>query len=344
MPKVSVIVPVYQAELYLRSCVDSILSQTFSDLEVFLVDDGSPDDCGAICDEYALRDSRVRVIHQENQGQAAARNHALAQARGEWICFVDSDDLIHPQTVALLYHAAIDSGAPMSMCRMLEAVELPTDFFRPREAAWETVEMDEAMLVRLFDQEDYPSWVACAKLIRRELVQSHLFCPGRVYEDNEAVCHWVCGAKTVARIPYALYFYRTNPNSTTQSGYSPKRMDYLWALEQIIRFYTELGYFQLRQRFCGLYAEAAAGLYCRALADWNRPDIAMQIRKTVRQLFGKEKFPLTKPQFELLLDAMHPKLIRLYWPLEGAVRTLRKKGPGEMLRKIAEQLGKGDGT
>ena len=76
MPKVSVIVPVYQAELYLRSCVDSILSQTFSDLEVFLVDDGSPDDCGAICDEWAARDSRIRVLHQKNRGGGAARNAA----------------------------------------------------------------------------------------------------------------------------------------------------------------------------------------------------------------------------------------------------------------------------
>ncbi|MGN0978382.1 MAG: glycosyltransferase family 2 protein [Faecousia sp.] len=344
MPKVSVIVPVYKAEAYLRSCVDSILSQTFSDLEVFLVDDGSPDACPAICDEYAGQDSRVRVIHQDNQGQAAARNHALAQATGEWVCFVDSDDMIHPQTVELLYHAAMDSGAKISMCPMLEAAELPSDFFLSRDRSCEAVEMDEAMLVQLFDREEYPSWVACAKLIRREIVDTHLFCPGRVYEDNEAVCHWVCAAKTVARVPYELYFYRTNPNSTTQYGYSPKRMDYLWALEQIIRFYTEIRYFQLRQRFCDLYAEAAAGFYFRAVSDWDRPDIAKQIKAAVRNLFGKDRIPLTKSQFELLLDAMHPKLIRLYWPLEGAVRTLRDKGPGEMLRKIAQQLGKGDGT
>lgn len=82
MPKVSMIVPVYRAEAYLHNCVDSILAQTFSDFELILVDDGSPDGCGAICDGYAARDSRVRVIHQKNQGQAAARNHALAVAKG----------------------------------------------------------------------------------------------------------------------------------------------------------------------------------------------------------------------------------------------------------------------
>ena len=142
MPKVSVIVPVYRAEAYLNDCVDSILSQTFLDLEVFLVDDGSPDGCGALCDAFAARDGRVSVIHQENQGQAAARNHALAKARGDWVCFVDSDDLIHPQMVERLLSAAEGSGAGISMCRMLEAQTPPEDFFRQSGGAWQSLPMD----------------------------------------------------------------------------------------------------------------------------------------------------------------------------------------------------------
>ncbi len=343
MPEVSIIVPVYKAEPFLRECVDSILSQTFRDFEVILVDDGSPDRCPAICEEYAGGDSRVSVIHQENQGQAAARNHALAQATGEWICFVDSDDRIHPQMVELLLHAARDSGAAVSMCRMLESQTLPPDFSRPWTGEYELYPMDEETLVSLFDRGDYPGWVACAKLIRREIVDTHLFCPGRVYEDNEAVCHWICAAGAVAGIDRPLYFYRTNPDSTTQTEFSPKRLDYLWALENIIRFYGEMGYFRLRERFCDLYAEAAAGCYCRAVSDWNRPEIAGQIKKDLRRLFGKGGIPLTKGQFEILLDATHPRLIRLYWPAKAAVRTLREKGPAELVRKIAGQLRKGEG-
>ena len=236
MPEISVIVPVYRAEAYLHACIDSILSQTFSDFELILVDDGSPDGCGAICDDYAARDSRVRVIHQENQGQAAARNHAFSIAKGEWVCFVDSDDAVHPQMLERLGQAAAESGAAMSMCRMLEAPEMPESFSAPVEVSWERLSMEEAPLVTLFDAGNYPGWVACAKLVRRELVQSYLFCPGRVYEDNEAVCHWIYGAKTIASIPHSLYFYRTNPGSTTQSRFSMKKLDYLWALEGIIRF------------------------------------------------------------------------------------------------------------
>lgn len=94
MPKISVIVPVYKAEKYIRRCVDSILAQTFTDFELLLIDDGSPDDSGAICDGYAAKDSRVKVFHKENGGVSSARNLGLDNARGEWITFVDADDWI----------------------------------------------------------------------------------------------------------------------------------------------------------------------------------------------------------------------------------------------------------
>ena len=340
MPEISVIVPVYKAEDYLHACVDSILSQTVSDFELILVDDGSPDGCGAICDDYAARDSRVRVIHQENQGQAAARNHALSIAKGEWVCFVDSDDAVHPQMLERLGQAAAESGAAMSMCRMLEAPEMPEDFSSPVEVSWELLSMEEESLVALFDAGDYPGWVACAKLIRRELVQSHLFCPGRVYEDNEAVCHWIYGAKTVASIPHSLYFYRTNPGSTTQSRFSMKKLDYLWALEGIIRFYSLVGYTTLRERFGTLYAEEAAGDYHRVRYELNDPKAARDIEKAARRL--RREIPFTKAQFETMFSAMHPKLTRLYWPLEGAARTLREDGVSGLIRKVGKHLRKGE--
>ena len=121
MPEISIIVPVYRAEKYLNACVDSILNQTYSDFELVLIEDGSPDQSGAICDEYAQKDDRVRVIHQPNQGQAAARNHALPMTQGKWLCYVDSDDAIHPQMLEHLHRAAEKSGAGISMCQFLEA-------------------------------------------------------------------------------------------------------------------------------------------------------------------------------------------------------------------------------
>lgn len=321
MPEVSMIVPVYRAEVYLPACVDSIRNQTFSDLEVFLVDDGSPDGCGAICDSYARKDSRIHVIHQENRGQAAARNLALKHARGDWLCFVDSDDSIHPQMVALLYQAAQKSGAAISQCRMLEAAERPEDFDRPRCGDFTTYETDEATLAALFDRGEYPAWVSCAKLIKRELVEDYPFTPGRVYEDNEAVCRWVCRAGKLADLNEDMYFYRGNPNSTTKADFSKKRLDYLWALESIIRYYGELGYPALQRRFCGLYANTAADYHRNCMIrEWTLE--AEGIRKQAKRMFLHDRIRLSKRQFEILLDGLYPGWVRYYWPLEAVLRRL----------------------
>ena len=140
MPEISIIVPVYKAEDYLHQCVDSILSQTFNDFELILVNDGSPDNCGRLCEEYREKDSRIRVIHQENQGQSAARNNALPLTPGRWLCSVDSDDAIHPRMLELLaecrrvrkilprlrvgakcFQSRVDEMVSMASCKQLKA-------------------------------------------------------------------------------------------------------------------------------------------------------------------------------------------------------------------------------
>lgn len=343
MPKISVIVPVYKAESFLRDCIDSVLSQTFTDYEIILVDDGSPDNCGRICDAYAANYSCVSVIHQENQGQAAARNHAMAMAKGEWICFVDSDDLIHPKTLELLYQAVMDNGTSVSMCEMLEAVTLPEDFCQDRQVQFQVLMMDEATLVALHDADKYPGWVACAKLIRRDLIEAYPFREGRVYEDNEAVCRWICRSGRLAKTETQLYFYRGNPESTTKAEFRLKKLDYLWALESIIGFYGELGYEIMRRRFIDRYADAVLSCCNGARYLLNRPDVVKQIEKQTRAFFRRENIKLTKEQFEPLLDVMHPKLITIYWPVSGAYNTLRQQGLSGLLGKVRKRFGKGEG-
>lgn len=343
MPQISVIVPVYKAEAFLTECVDSILSQTYSDIEIILVDDGSPDNCGRICDEYAQKYENIRVLHQQNQGQAAARNHAMTYAQGQWICFVDSDDLIHPRMLEHLYHAVLETGTPVAMCGMLEAVLLPADFCNDREVVFEVFEMDEQTLTVLHDADEYPAWVACAKLIRRDLIESYPFQEGRVYEDNEAVCHWLCKGGSLARTGEKLYFYRGNPESTTKSEFRLKRLDYLWALESLIGFYGTLDYHNMRQRFIDRYVEAVYSCCNGARYLLERPDVVKQIEHNTRAFLRRENIKLTREQFENLLEVMHPKLVKLYWPVSGAVRTLRQNGFSVLLKKVGRRIGKGDG-
>lgn len=324
MPTISVIVPVYRAEAFLHTCLDSILGQTFRDFEVLLVDDGSPDRSGEICEEYAAGDPRIRVIHQENQGQAGARNHALTLAQGQWICYIDSDDAVHPQLLELLHQAAVEGDCPISMCGMLEETTMPEDFCQPKQLRYEVLSMEESALAELYDADRYPGWVACAKLIRRDLVEGYPFTRGRIYEDNEAVCRWICRGQRLAWLPYDLYFYRSNPQSTTQSAYSVKKLDYLWALESIVSHYRQIGYMAMAQRFFDRYAEAVVSA-CNGLQyDLHRRDLAKQVEKNCFRFAKAQKLSLSRQQWELLLNTMHPRLAGLYWPVAAAGNKVRK--------------------
>lgn len=324
MPEISIIVPVYRAEKYLNACVDSILNQTYSDFELVLIEDGSPDQSGAICDEYAQKDDRVRVIHQPNQGQAAARNHALPMTQGKWLCYVDSDDAIHPQMLEHLHRAAEKSGAGISMCQFLEAPEPPEDYEQPAEFSYTLLTMDEKTLTELHDRDQYPGWVACAKLIRRELVEGYPFHTGRVYEDNEAVTRWLLPAKTLAMLPTQLYFYRTNPESTTKSQFSLKRLDYLWALESMISYFQSVGFHTLAQRFVERYVEAAASACYGVRNELKRPERANGILADVQRFLRRENLKLTRRERLSLLEAAHPNAMGRFWSVAEKVRKLWK--------------------
>lgn len=324
MPEISIIVPVYRAEKYLNACVDSILYQTFSDFELVLIEDGSPDQSGAICDEYAQRDQRVRVIHQPNQGQAAARNHALPMTQGKWLCYVDSDDTIHPQMLEHLYRAAIESGAGISMCQFLEAPEKPVGYEQPVDFSYELLNMDEKTLTELHDRDLYPGWVACAKLIRRECVEGYPFQTGRVYEDNEAVTRWLLPAKNLAMLPEKLYFYRANPDSTTKSRFSLKRLDYLWALESMIGYFRSVGYYTLAQRFLERYVEAAASACYGVRQELKRPELVSGILSDVKKFLRRERIKLTRQERLSLLEAAHPNAMGRFWKAAEKLRKLWK--------------------
>ena len=324
MPEISVIIPVYKAESYLADCIDSVLAQTFSDFELILVDDGSPDGCADICREYEKKDGRIRFLRQENQGQAAARNHAMTIARGTWICFVDSDDVIHHQYLQILYEGAMQWQVPVSMCRYVEGSSMPEGFQDPCRAEFTLLSMEEVPLTELYDREEYPGWVACTKLVRRDIVEDYPFTEGRVFEDNEAVSRWICRAGSLASTESQLYYYRTNGDSTTKSSFSMKKLDYLWALESITSFYGSIGYHAMERRFADRYADAAAESCYGVRCELDRPEKAREIYRDTRRFFRRQKLRMSQAQFEKLLDAAHPEKMRYYWPLAGFLRRVRK--------------------
>ena len=161
---ISVVVPIYNVEKYLNRCVDSILNQTFTDFELILVDDGSPDNCGKICDEYAEKDNRVRVIHKPNGGLSDARNAgiewALKNSDSEWITFIDSDDWVHPNYLEFLLQAAEKNNTSVSICGFVRT-ENKSDF--PKYSFESKVYSNEDFWI----EKNVNAVIACAKLYKK---------------------------------------------------------------------------------------------------------------------------------------------------------------------------------
>ena len=220
-PLISVIVPVYNVEPYLRKCVDSILNQTYRNLEVILVDDGSPDGCPAICDEYAEMDHRVRVIHKENGGLSDARNAGMAVMNGDYLSFVDSDDLLPVNAIETLHRIAVEENADLVIGGHNRFEDTPltntdTELFVKR---WTPVEAMADML-----RNGCASW---ARLYRRELHQSILFPVGEINEDEAIVLPLLERCKTVAVTNEVVYYYRCRPESITTAVFNRKKMSWV---------------------------------------------------------------------------------------------------------------------
>lgn len=241
MPTITVIVPVYNVEPYLRQCIDSILAQTYRDFELILVDDGSPDNCGAICDEYARRDSRIRVIHQENGGLSAARNAGIDSATGEYIAFVDSDDVILGTYLEKLLNVALAQQADISVCGMITFADGTTpnlvscqdtsvDMMSGRDACMSIYRMDGRVPI-----------MAWGKLYRASLFNGIRYPAGRIHEDDATTPRVLYNAGRVAITSAQLYLYRQRAGSIMGRSFSAKRFEIMLAIDENMAFLNKRG-------------------------------------------------------------------------------------------------------
>ena len=284
---ISIIVPVYNVEKYLRECLDSILAQTFTDFELILVDDGSVDSSGAICDEYAGKDERIRVFHQNNQGQGAARNLGVEKAKSEWVLFIDSDDIVHPKLAEYLLNAAIESGASASACPRIQGQTLPADFFEDKDSLYYECLMDENCLVKLFSTGDDIYWTLFPSIIKKDILIHYPLTPKRIYEDNAVCCKWLYDAGKVAVLKEALYFYRDNPTGTMNRPFSAKKLDYLWALEEQIKFYEEISYKKMLGLICKSYVSEAIWMSKEVIKHLNDAKLQKKVLRKAENMIKK---------------------------------------------------------
>ena len=203
-PLLSIIVPVYKVENYLPKCIDSILAQTFTDFELILVEDGSPDDCPALCDATAEKDARVRVIHQKNGGLSAARNAGLDAARGAWIGFVDSDDYIAPEMYEVLYQAVQSTGADLALCDYAEVDEAGTPCPQMHVSLSEGELTGQELLKRASGLMVQLAW---NKLYRRAIFTQLRYPEGKLNEDLFLIPEVCLQIQKAVVVPKALYYY-----------------------------------------------------------------------------------------------------------------------------------------
>lgn len=221
MPEISVIVPVYKVEPYIHKCVDSILAQTFTDYELILVDDGSPDTCGNICDEYAQKDARIHVIHKENGGLSDARNAGMKIACGEYVIFIDSDDYIDADMLSYLYENLKKADADMATCGIyevyadrIEKQEEEPDFVCSGEEAFRCILRGHTIRGEIWN-----------KLIKRSCISDLEFPKGKLYEDIFYTVDMMQRIKKVAVGTKPKYYYLHRSDSITGKAYRPKLFD-----------------------------------------------------------------------------------------------------------------------
>lgn len=260
---VSIIVPVYHIADYLPNCVESLRNQTYADVEIILVDDGSRDGSGALCDQFAAEDSRFQVVHKQNGGLSSARNAGLDRASGQWVLFVDGDDYLVPWAVEKLVQIGENTDADFVQFLYHETPD--TSWMPEEDQRANTVLVTE--LRQMYDRLYALGGVAassCTKLLRRSLFAQMRFREGILHEDEELVTRLLPECRRVAYTDLELYGYVNRNGSIVHSAFKPKHMDALTVMDHRIDALRELGYEDLMRETQRRVFQTAAWQYCLA--------------------------------------------------------------------------------
>ena len=239
---ISIIVPIYKVEKYLRQCIDSIINQTYSNLEIILVDDGSPDNCGKICDEYVKIDKRIKVIHKENGGLSSARNAGLDIATGDYIGFVDSDDYIDKNMYEELINSINKYNSDIAVCTFSfknKYRNKVVNYFNE-----EYLFKDKDKFIEAKDGKRRINPNAWTKLYKRKIFDNIRYPEGLIYEDSYVIYDIMNIADSVSYVPKPLYYYRERKNSVSKDK-SGKCLDQVIALSKNIELLTKLGHYDI---------------------------------------------------------------------------------------------------
>jgi len=293
MCRISIIIPVYKVEQYLRKCIDSVLAQTFTDFECILVNDGSPDSSPAICDEYAKKDERIKVIHKKNGGVSSARNAGLDIAKGDWIGFVDSDDWPGEKFLEFMYNNAIKHNADVSICGIYELnneIILPLD-----KRVHDDMLTSKQAVSLLFDRKFSLGGFSFNKLIKRQIIEKNRFRYDETINFMEDVQFFYNVFNVSGRIYYSSkphYFYRRTDTSVTyQTGFTSARSKAITVMDKLYKSEPD---FEIQRKIfrCKIFFIYCTYLGC-ILGDKKDDEFKKQAAYLKKHVFDWKMLPIS---------------------------------------------------
>lgn len=323
MEKVSVLMPIYNVERYLKECIESVLMQTYRNFELILVDDGSPDGCGKIIDEYAKRDDRVIAIYQENAGVDAARNNAIRHATGKYITFIDSDDAYESRYLELLVDAIERTQSDMAVCSFTPfGVKNPPKFKKIQKQV-----VDRNTAVKLLLGYNSVNGYVWNKLFKKEIIDDH----GIHFEDGYWACddvlfagNYMYHCKSISIIDDSLYRYRQVASGANRVRYSGIPFEKKWMSSfEVTKHFKELYLNKDVENACDLHEAREASIVLRAIAasGYNGPEYEklIDIVKKNEWKFIKSQSSSYFQKLSVLLTCMSPKLELKVWKIINKV-------------------------
>ena len=313
MPEISIVVPVYKVEKYLHRCVDSLINQSFTAFDLILVDDGSPDQCGQICDQYAERDKRIHVIHQRNGGLSAARNSgidwSLLNSDSKWITFVDSDDWVHPQYLQILYEMTEKYKADICICsyrEMNDNLEGNMEISNAEdEGRWPPEEF--------FSQYRVNATVAWGKLYKKCYFRKYKYPVGKIHEDEFITYQLLFSLPFIAYSRKPLYFYYINNNGIMHSVSMNKRKDAVEAYMQQIDFFEKNQFYKAKKSTIRAYA----GELCSwikeensQLNSKNNRQCEMKLRRRLKDVLKQYKEQIPFKECRWAYSVAYPQRVK----------------------------------
>ena len=329
MDLITVIIPIYKAEEYLNRCIISVVSQTYRNLEIILIDDGSPDQCPELCDKWAQKDRRIKVIHQTNKGISVARNIGIANANGKYILMVDSDDYLYNRMIEVMYKALIEEDADLVICDFQKGVENSFSFTYCDRISAEVIDGETALYRVYSGSEKALQYVApWGKLYRRELFDKIQYPEGKIFEDIFVTHQILFRCKKIAVIPQKLTYYFQNPTSIMNKEFHAGKLDYLPALKQRIEFYHIHHLRELEEIAYDEYLHALIWEYSRVkdlLDDKAKMrHIILCYRAVYKKGYASKRYSNENILF-LGVFNLNPELIILYWKISAKLKKLLRK-------------------